>query len=206
MAMKIYVNVGTADTAFTVPSADWVEMDLINDKLIFSGGLTDGQATPSPSELNSAAILVSTTADVEVSKFYLLDNSAAIIKQIHNMGYQNKRYVMCVSFDAATASEPVLEMWDNSSLNTVAYYSLGEGTANNSWFRGITTTAGAPGATWTGSRLAGSSTNHFLWLNNESGALSGATNLYFNLRITVPQSYTRSVSETPVMAVKYTTN
>jgi hypothetical protein len=83
---------------------------------------------------------------------------------------------------------------------------LGEGVANDSLFRGITTTSGLPGAGWTGKRMAGSSDNHFLYLNDGSGALSAAQDCYFNLRCTIPMNFLSAASETPVWCIRYTTN
>jgi hypothetical protein len=97
-------------------------------------------------------------------------------------------------------------MWDNTALNTFINYSLGAGTASNSWFRGVVTTNALPGTNWVGSKLAGSSDTHFLWLNNQAGALNTAKNLYCNLKVVVPASFPNAAAETPIMVVKYTGN
>ena len=208
MALKIHTNCDTQDLARGTSGVDWVEMNLTNDKLIFSAGsatVVDGAAIPTPQELNSAALLI-TTVDVECPHFFLADASEAIIDEIHNAGTGNKRYVFCAEFDAATASEPVLEIWDDTDLDSITDYCLGSGVANDSFFRGICTTAALPGVGWTGSRLAGSSTNHFLWLNAGLGALSAAKDLYWQMRITVPASFANAASEAPVITIKWTTN
>lgn len=211
MAMKIYVNISANDLPRSTNPADYVEVDLTLDKFIFSYGsvaVANGQPIPSTQELNSAGVLI-TTSNVEVPHFFLADASALILKEINNAGNKDKRYVFCVAFDAETNSEPILELWDNSDINTISNYSLGAGVANNSFFRGITTTEGTPGIDWTGYRLAGSAVNHFLWLNSVFGSgtrvpLIGAKDLYFNLRITVPANYANAALETPVFAIKYT--
>jgi hypothetical protein len=206
--MKIYVNVSTNDLPYSTNPGDYVEVNLTLDRFIFSYGsaaVADGQPIPSTQELNSAGVLI-TTSDVEVPHFFLADASAGVLKEIHNAGNQNKQHVFCVSFDDATNSEPILELWDNNDIDTIANYSLGAGVANNSFFRGIRTTGGLPGGGWTGFRLAGSAVNHFLWLKNGTGAGldSGGEDLYFNLRITVPANYANAALETPVFAIKYT--
>jgi len=208
MALKIYVNTGTEDLARGESGSEFVEMNLTNDKFIFSAGsdvVKDGEPIPSPQELNSAALLI-IDEDVEVPHFFLADASDDELKEIHLAGNQNKRYVFCVAFDDATASEPILELWDDEDLDSIANYCLGQGVPNDSFFRGITTTDGLPGESWTGKRLAGSSDNHFLWLNNEGGALSVAKDLYFNLRITIPASFGNSSAETPIFCIKWTSN
>ena len=208
MALKLHVNVTENDNPRSTHPADFVEMNLTNDKLIFSAGsdvVKDGEPIPTTSELNSAAILI-IDEDVEVPHFFLADASENLLREIHNAGPVDKRYVFCAEFDAETASEPVLELWDDESLDTILNYSLGAGVANDSFFRGITTTGSTPGASWTGSRLAGSVEGNFLWLNDEDGALAVATDLYFNLRITVPADFANAAAENPVMAIKYTEN
>jgi hypothetical protein len=208
MALKIYVNDTVDDLPRSTNPEKYVEMNLTNDKLIFSAGsdvVKDGEPIPTPQELNSAALLI-ITSDVEVPHFFLADFSENELKEIHNARNQNKRYVFCAAFDAATASEPILELWDDTDLDSIEDYCLGVGVANSSFFRGITTTDGLPGYPWTGKRLAGSSDDHFLWLNNSNGALSVAKDLYWNLRITIPASFGESAAETPVFAIKWTTN
>ena len=208
MSLKFYVNVTVDDLPYSTNPEKYVEVNLLNDRLIFSAGsntVKDGEPIPTPDELNSAGILI-TTSDVEVGHFFLADASDNLLKEIHNAGNQNKRYVFCMAFDAATASEPILELWDNDDIDTIDNYCLGYGTANNSFYRGITTTDALPGAGWTGKRLAGSEDNHFLFLNNENGALTVAKDLYYNIRITVPANYAVAAAENPIFAVKYTTN
>lgn len=208
MALKIHINHGTQDLPRGTSGVDWVEMSLTNDQLIFSAGsdtVADGETIPSSTDLNSAAMLID-TVDVECEHFFLADASAVELKEIFNAGNQNKRYVFCAEFDAATASEPILEVWDNEDLDSIDDYCLGAGVANDSFFRGITTTDALPGVGWTGSRLAGSSTGHFLWLNNENGALSTAKDLYWQMRITIPASFGNAAAENPVFVIKYTTN
>lgn len=208
MALKIHVNCSTQDVPLGESAADWVEVSLSNDRLIFSAGsdvVKDGELIPSSQQLNSAAPLI-TDSDVEVAHFFLADLSAGILKEINNAGNQNKRYVFCAEFDDATASEPILEIWDNSDLNSIDNYCLGEGVPNDSFFRGKTTTDALPGVGWTGSRLAGSSDNYFLWLNNENGALELAKDLYWNLRITIPANFGYAAAENPVICIKWTEN
>lgn len=207
MALDIYVNTGTSDVALGASGAEFVEVDTTNDYLIFSDGndtVKDGEPIPSSSQLNSAAPVL-TGVEQTIDSYFLADNSAGILKQIDNMGAGNYRYVMAFDFDAATVSEPTLEVWDDSDLDSIDSVSLGSGTASSSWFRGVTTTDSLPGAGWTGSRLAGSSDGNFLWLNNQNGALTGADTLYCQIRVTIPASQVDGGAEAPVIAIKYAT-
>ena len=120
---------------------------------------------------------------------------------------ENKRYVFAFSFDAATASEPQLEAWDNSSHNSSDVHALGNGTPANSFVKGVCTTASLPGASWAGSAIAGA---NVLLLNNGNGALaalaSGETSqeLYANLKMVIPAAYATPAAETFVLTVRYT--
>jgi len=206
--LKIYINTGTVDDVRGGVGAEFTEMSLVNDYFIFSKGsdvVADGEPIPSSSDLNQAGIVISDSEQI-VPKYFLADVGDNILREIHLAGNQNKRYVFCFAFDGATASEPVLEMWDNSNLNTFILYSLGTGIATNSWFRGIATTNGEPGPSWVGSRLAGSAEGYFLNLNGGLGALSGAKDLFCNLKVVVPASFGNPGSEQPIICIKYTTN
>jgi hypothetical protein len=214
MAIEFYVNTSENDIKRETNPGDFTKMDRGADVLIFSAGsdiVADGISLSlvTPQALNSAGILI-TTSNVEVPHFFLADVGLnGLLKEIHNAGNKNKRYVFCFAFDAATASEPILELWDDDDLDSIDSYCLGEGIANKSFYRGITTTSGAlPGDPWEGKRLAGSSDNHFLWLNtgDGNGALSGAKDLYCNIRITVELNFAHAAIENPVWVVKWTTN
>ena len=121
------------------------------------------------------------------------------------MGNLYKKYILGFSFDGATASEPVLEVWDDSNLNTINNTMLGSGTLSASFIRGVTTTNASSGANWitTGTRMAGSSDGNFLNLNNLGGFLAGATVLYAQLAVVVPASQTTGFSANPIFVVKW---
>lgn len=209
MALTIHLNCDTQDQPLNTSGVDWVELDETNDSLIFSGGsdsVKDGEPIPSESQLNQAGLLlIEPRIEQTIEKYFLADSDANLLRQIHNMGAGNKRYNMAFDFDAETVSEPVFEIWDDEDLDSIDNTALGAGTPSSSWYRGICTTDALPGVAWTGSRLAGSSDGHFLWLNNENGALSGADTLYLQLKIVVSSIQIDSLLTTPVFAVKYAT-
>jgi hypothetical protein len=206
--VTIAINNSSTDSPYGTSGVSWVDVSLGNDSLIFSNGsdtVADGEVIPSESDYIQAGVVL-TGAEQIVPHYFLADVSESELKEIFLAGNQNKRYVFAVDFDAATASEPVLEIWDDATFLTIDSTSLGAGTASNSWWRGITTTSGLPGTDWAGTILAGSSANHFLYLNNGSGALTVATTLYFNLKIVIPASATTGGSGTPKIVIKYTSN
>jgi len=208
MALTIYANTGTQDTAIGTSGVEFTEISPLNDKLIFSSGsdvVKDGEPIPTQAQLISAGVVL-TGAEQTVGKYFLQDNSASILKEIFNMGNQNKRYVLAFDFDAITASEPILEIWDDTDMDTIDDVTLGGGTASLSWWRGITTTAGLPGTDWIGNRLAGSGSGYFLYLNNQSGALAVPTVLYCQLKIVVPATANAGGSASPIIVVKWTSN
>ena len=210
--LTIYVNTDTTDDEYGESGVEWTQVDTDNDYLIFSTGsatVADGESLPSASDLNQAGTLVSESEVTVVSKCFLADVGSNLLREIHNAGNQNKRYVFCFSFDGSTSSEPVLELWDDDGLDSTDLYSLGEGTPADSWWKGVVTTDALPGADWaTGApiTLAGSTAGHFLYLNNESGALSVAKDLYCNLAIVIPINPTQSALEEPVFVIKCTKN
>lgn len=206
--LTIAVNHSIADAEYNTSGVDWVDVNLDNDTLIFSAGsdaVADGEVIPGESELNQAGIRINEGNEVIVDKYFLADANANLLKEVFNMGNQNKQYVLAFSFDGATASEPVFEAWDDNNLNTIVTIPLGEGTPGASWIKGKTTTGGAPGVDWVGIALAGASGSNFLELNDGDGALSLAGVLYCNLKIIIPASIIESGAFTPALVCKYTT-
>ena len=207
--VTFYVNTGTLDAPYGESGTEFTEFSVGNDSLIFSGGsdvVKDGEPIPGSSELNQAGVRVSETAQTIVDKYFLADISDNELKEIHLAGNQDSQYVFCFSFDGATASEPVLELWDDEDMDTTDLYSLGEGTPANSWWKGIVTTSSSSGDDWTGINLAGSSVNHFLQLNDGNGALTTAKDLYCNLKIVIPANPSQSSADQPVFVIKYASN
>ncbi|MBN1467723.1 MAG: hypothetical protein JW924_03275 [Fusobacteriaceae bacterium] len=210
--LTIAVNHDTQDLPYGSSAVDWLDIafngNLSADALIFSSGsdtVKDGEPIPSETDLNQAGTIIDEVDDTLVPYCFLADTDVGFLKQI--MGYAlNKRYVFCASFDGATASEPVLELWDDENHNSRNLISLGAGVADDSWWYGKVTTDGYPGADWVGTRLAGNVDGYFLWLNNQNGALSGAKNLYWNLKLIIPGGIIQSGLEQPVIAIKFLSN
>lgn len=213
--LSILCNYVNADISYETIPADYIALDLINDYLIW----TEGDATvkdlmthePTVNELNVAATKIDPDNPKEVAKCLLMDYShdvgGAYYTHLVKGMNENKRYVFAFSFDGATASEPQLEAWDNSSHNSTANHVLGNGTPANSFVKAVCTTASLPGASWAGSPLAGA---NVLQLNNGNGALgslpSGTSSqeLYANLKIKIPTAYATPAAETYVLTVRYT--
>ena len=199
--LDILVNYVDPDVNYETTPADYISLDLTNDFIIW----TEGDATvkdlmthqPIASELNAAATKIDPDNPKTVNLCLLMDYSHDVGGSYYThkvLGMSdNKRYVYAFSFDGATASEPQLEVWDNSSHNSTDNHVLGNGTPVNSFVKGVCTTASLPGASWAGTALAGSETARILKLNNGNGALgalgSGETSqeLYANLKMVIPQ-------------------
>lgn len=206
MALDIYINHSNTDDPLNTSGVDWILLDSDNDRIIISDGsdtIADGESSPGESALNSAGIVLDGTEQT-FDKYFLDDASDVELKEIFLMGAGNYRYVMAFDFDGATTSEPVLEAWDDTDMDSTASVVLGAGTPSSSWIKGVVTTDGSPGASWTGSAIAGSSDGHYLNLNNGNGALSGAGTLYCNLKVVVPTSQEDAGATTPILVVKYT--
>jgi len=210
MALKVYFNVDSTDSAYGTSGVDYVEFSEGNDKLIFTNGNTevaDGEDIPTQAELISAGVIL-TGVETEITTYLLQDQSANELKDIPNMGNVNKSFVVAFDFDDVTASEPVFEVYDDDNLNTATGIMLGNGTPSSSFIRGITTTYSNPGSDWvvTGTRLAGSSDGNFLYLNDGNGFLTIASTLYCNLCIVIPASRTTGFSASPVFVCKWLEN
>lgn len=208
MALTIHFNTDVQDQPLDTSGVEWSEYSIGNDTFIFSGGspeVADAQPMPSQSELIQAGVPI-TGSEIIIDKYFLGDISADELKEINLMGNQNTRYVMAFDFDAATASEPTLECYDDLTLDTATSTILGGGTPSLSFVRGITTTYSAPGTNWVGSRLAGSGSGNFLYLNDQNGALTAADVLYANLKLIIPASQTTGFSSNFVFVVKWLSN
>lgn len=205
--MNVWINCDSVDSPLGTSGIDFVQMDTDVDFLIMltngSASVADGQPIPSTTQLNQAG-LVLTGVEQTCSKYFLADDSANLLKQIHNAGSGNKRYTFGFEFLAETASEPTLEAWDSVSMDTADDVVLGEGTPSSSWIAGIVTTDALPGVGWSGVRLAGDTAGHFLNLNNGNGALTGAETLYAQLKVIMPATETDGGAEQPILVVKWT--
>ncbi len=210
MPLNVFINVDTDDQPLNTSGIDFVEFAEGSDQLIFTQGNTEVQDLaniPSQSELISAGVEL-TGSQIVLTEYLLQDTSENLLKSIDNMGNVDKQFVVAFDFDAPTASEPVLEVWDDSNLNTIDNTMLGSGTPSSSFVRGITTTTTSPGSNWItgGTRMAGSSDGNFLNLNDLNGFLTGADILYCNLAIVIPASQTTGFSANVVFAVKWLEN
>lgn len=206
MALTIHINHSAQDSPLLTSGVDWVEVDTDNDSLIISNGsdtVKDGEATPGETALNGAGIFLD-RSEQTFPHYFLNDISAVVLKEVFLMGEGNYRYVLAFDFDASTVSEPVLEVWDDSDMDTIASVILGEGTPSYSWIKGIVTTDALPGDDWTGLSLAGSSDTHFLNLNDDNGALTVAKTLYCQLKCVVPATQVDGGASTSVIVAKWT--
>ena len=230
MATALSVKVNYVDPAvlYATTAADYITMVLTagNDYLIWTAGYgTDPDDItfvgdlmthePTAADLNRAATIIG-ASPTTVAMCLLMDKSHDVggayythkVLKDKAVTLDNQRYVFCFSFDGATASEPQLEAWDDSTHTTAVKNVLGLGYPLNSFVKGVCTNLGSPGVAWPGSALAGAS--NVLLLNNSSGALaalgSGITSqeLYCNLKIVIPAAYATPAAEEFVFTVRFT--
>ena len=205
--MKFLVNDTDADVTYAVTPANYGEVDLINDYLVWTAGDTTVKDLmthePTVDELNAAASVID-SVDVMVALCLWVDYShdrggAYYTHLVKGMGI-NKRYSFCFSFDGATATIPTLEAWDDDTHTTYAKHVLGNGTPANSMVKAVKTTDALPGASWAGTAIAGLSNR----IELDSAALSGAKDLYANIKNVIPADYTQPGAETYILTVRYT--
>lgn len=206
--LLIHVNVSAVDSDRVAQPGNFVQLDLANDKLIWSAGsanVADGLDTPSSVELDEAATIIQ-AGDTEIDKLFLNDFSdvGAELKEIALAGSTDTRYVMCLEFDDVTSSEPTLEAFDDNTHTTADGNVLGAGVPVNSMVKAVLTTAGLPGAAWAGTPIAGSVLPNVLELNGGGGALAGAEDIYINLKVVIPGGFSVPFSENPVITIRYT--
>jgi len=207
MATNLIVRINEVDASqsYAAQPTYYIPVDLANDRLIWTAGsaavYNHCGYSPSGAQLDEAATLILATP-VEVAYCFLDDVSSAFkLLQVVGASSGNNRYVFCFSFDGATATEPTLEAWDTNAHAAATKQVLGAGTPANSMIHAICTTAGAPGASWAGTNLAaGNKVN----LNNGSGPLVGAADLYANIYILIPASYPTPETSQPVITVRFT--
>jgi len=218
--LNVLTNYVDADVDYATTPADYIIMDLANDYLIWSEGddVVKDLMThePTPAELNSASVIIDPDDDKEVPLCLLMDYShdvggAYYTHEVKGIG-ENKRFVFGFSFNGATASEPQLEAWDDSTHTTKAKHVLGSDTPADSFIKGVVTTVALPGVDWTGISLAGNGSSNILLLNAGNGALdalgSGETSqeLYANLKLIIPQNYATPAVETYILCTRFCWN
>lgn len=175
-----------------------------NDYLIFSKGndiVKDGEPIPTSAQLHEAATKIGITDEVEIPKCFLAKVSENLLYEIIGANSGDNQYVFCFSFDDATIINPELQIWDDFNLDTIGSEVLGNGDADNTWIRAIVTTTNPPGVDWLGSKLCGDT--YKLLLNESSGPLVGAKDLYCNIHIDIPKNYGNNIFETPKFFVKF---
>jgi len=203
--MDFLINYVDADVAFATTPADYIELDLTNDYLIWSATLPDGMThEPESDELNENATIISDSAAVTIAKCLLMDYShdvggAIYTHLVKGMG-ENKQYVYCFSFDNITAMIPRLEAWDDDNHNSSDKHVLGEGTPANSFVKAVKTTQALPGASWAGTAIAGVAN----YVELDTAALSGAKDLYANIKIVIPSAYDTPAVETFILTTRFT--
>ena len=203
-----FYNQGTNDVAKTAGSGEDSNFKLIGPghTLAWTGqAVMDGAVTGTRDN-----ILVPDSGSVEFDKTFI-DNGTTI-EQVPLAGTDKgkqsggaTRYPFCVHIDGPTTSKIFLEAWDDSTHLTTTSKVLGSGTPDNSFLKGITTTyAGPANADWVGNNehkyLAGDGANNRLELSN--AALSGPTELYFNVAGRVPAG-AGAFNANPVLAVRF---
>ncbi len=197
-------NTGNASGGAGDASSNWVVLDLTNDTILFlDAQQTDGD----PDSGTKYPIVIPDSGDLEAPKTFVDDDSAEIFDQVPLAGTTNgeqsggdTRYVFAIYFDGATAGIPTLEAWDDNTHATAEDDFLGGGTPADSTLLAIATTNGVPGsATWAGTPLSGTDSR----IELDTGALSAAKNLYFNIKQVIPDDFTPQSDSDIVLTLRF---
>ena len=199
------INSGNASGGAGGNSSNWVVVDLTNDSLMF----LDSQQTDGDSRTGETyPVIIPASSSIEAPKTFIDDYSASVFDQVPLAGTTdggqsggNTRYVFAIYFDGATASTPYLEAWNTSSHAASDDPFLGSGTPASSTLKAIATTNAVPGsATWAGTPLAGTSSR----ISLDTGALSGAQNVYFNIHQDISSGFSPQEDSDIVLTLRYT--
>ena len=197
-------NTGNASGGAGGGGSNWVVIDLTNDSILF---LDDQQTDGDSRSGTKYPVIIPDAGDLEAPKTFVDDYSAGILDQAPLAGTTNgeqsggnKRYVFAIYFDGATAGIPTLEAWDDDTHETTDDDFLGGGTPANSTLKAIATTNAAPGsATWAGTPLAGTTSR----IELDTAALSGAKNLYFNIKQVIPSTFSPQQNSDIVLTLRF---
>lgn len=198
-------NNGNASGGAGASSSNWVVIDRTNDKLMF----LDSQQTDGDSNSGTIyPVVIPSSGDIESDKTFINDDSESVLDQVKLAGTTNgdqnggnTQYVFAIYFDGATATVPYLEAWDDNNHSTTTDDFLGAGTPTNSTLKAIATTNAAPGSTtWSGTPLAGTGSR----ISLDSGALSGAKNLYFNIKQIIESTLSAQTDSSIVLTLRFT--
>lgn len=203
------VNSGNASGGAGGSSSNWVVIDLVNDKLMFCD---DQQMDDDAGSGTRYPPIIPDTGSIEAPKTFVYDASETgdEYHQVPLAGSSSggqsggdTRYVFAIYFDGATTGIPYLEAWDTSAHSTITNAFLGAGTQANSTIRGAATTNAAPGAAaWTGTAMAGDDPSYRLSL--DTALLSGAKNVYFNIRQVIASTFSALAAPNLVLTLRYT--
>jgi len=193
-----------ANTGAEVGDGNWKPLDQIHDKIAFLGtGTSNDDANTSKD-----VFIIPESGDKEVPRQLVNDYSESKWKRIwlggsdaDDGGGGNYRYAYGAYIDGTTASAPVLQAWDSTTHSSYNLEVLGSGIPANSMIRAIKTTDGVPGASWTGTPLAGDGGSNSITLSAE--AIIVPQMIYWNMRLLIPHSANPFTSE-PILCL-YTT-
>jgi len=215
--LTVRLNIEDPKISYENDNSLYLDMNVLEDYLIWTGGSDDigDKMThePTESELNAAAVVIKEDDDTFVPLCLLYDHSQEIgdyfTHEVKGMG-ENERFVFCFSFNGPTATEPVLEAWDDENHETYDKHVLGNGTPGNSMIKAVCTTSTSPGDLWTGIPIAGP--ENVLELNDGVGAIEGPVSaedtqdLYANIKLVIPQDYPNPAVENFSLMVNFTYN
>jgi len=219
-SLILSVNVGDSDVAYGESGAEYIDLDLINDFLIWTAGddtVKDGMIdVPSQTQLTNASPIIPLLgeSDLIVPLCLLMDYSAETgephLLEIQGMA-ENAQYVFAFRFDGATATEPQLEVWDDDTMLTIEKYVLGgsEDTPHenpeDSMVKAVCTTIALPSEGWLGTAIAGDGSTRVVGLNGGLAITEvDGKDLYANIKIVIPANFSHPAIETFSLVIRYT--
>ena len=197
-------NTGNASGGAGGAGSNWVVIDQVNDVILFlSGDQNDGDADTEAKQ----PVIIPAAGSIEAPKTFIIDDSLSIYDQVPLAGTTDggqsggdTRYVFAIYFDGATAGVPYLEAWDDNTHALADDDFLGGGTPADSTLKAVATTNAVPGsATWAGTPLSGTASR----IQLDTVPLTGAKNLYFNIKQIIPSTFTPQEDSAIVLTLRY---
>lgn len=183
-----HTRTGSAGTG--ADNSYWFVFDPGEDKFIFT---SDEQNNGDPTTGTIYPVPIPESGSLEAPKTFVWDNSATTLRQVPLAGTSNgmqnggdNQYVFCLYFSGSTESIPYLEAWDSLTHTTADCAFLNH--SGVSLLSAVATTNGSPGnSVWAGTALRGADSRILL---DTAAVPGGGKPLYFNLRLSIPSTFT----------------
>ena len=197
-------NNDTPNTGDAEGDSNFKSLDTVNDQISFLGSGTADQDPTSSKDV----FVIPESGSKEVPRQFIKDYSETKWDRVwlggsdaDSGGGGNYQFAYGAFIDGTSASAPVLQAWDSTAHDTINLSVLGSGTPANSMLRAVSTRYSAPGASWSGTPLAGDGGSNTVAL--DTTAITAPQMIYWNMRLLVP-SDASPFAAAPILSIYLT--